>query len=261
MIVNQVVRERLETRFDFQDWRDAKRFPLHMFVLRFFLTGEEFAGWRSDNVDFIKADEEGNPPVAMATFTNTSGPRPAAFSVKAYECASRVAALDLLLDSLSIFQLPDVERLEKDQETGLGEVVFSSAGGLTVMFVRANVLVVVQNAARTPTDALPFARLLDQYLTQRPSDVNEALRPVVVPVEAPALPLAPDSVVPFRLGLMNESAAPRVWYKFFSRTGRVREHEGQTFFRANEAPAHVVEVFAVAPGDGVGMSTLSIAGG
>jgi hypothetical protein len=262
MLVNQALRETLEKRFDFQDWRDAKRFPLHLFVLGFFLSGEEFAGWQPDNLDFIESNKEGRPPIAMATFTSVNGNPPASFSVKAYECSSRIEALDRLLEMLALIQLPGVERLERGQETGLGEVVFNSADHTCVLFVRANVLVVVQNAAREPADAIPFARLFDQYLTQRPLAPMDELTPLVMPVESPAPPPATGAVVPFNLSLTNRVSAPRVWFKFFSRTGRVREKGGQPFYAAldDAAEAHEVEVFAVAPGLGAGANTFSIRG-
>jgi hypothetical protein len=259
MIIDEQVRQSLERRHGFESWRGERRLEDDLFIMRFFLTGLEFGGWQARLMQFIEPDEVVPWPRVSATLAAGEG---AAVKLDVYECASRLAAHDFMLEALASFQLPRVGRIEEGQERGLGDVVFSTPRGTSVVFARGNLVVFVRNASRGATDVTPFARAFDEYLIAEPSETNETLTPQVeVPESLPPEGLTPDSPLPLRV-VEAEPSAPRVWYKFFSPSGSVREREGTAFYRpeAADAPeeAHSIRVYAVAPGDGVGKLSISL---
>lgn len=263
MIIDEEVRKSLEENYRFDDWRDSKHLKTNLFAWKFFLSGQEFPGWEPETVRSIESDEETQqPPLSTATLISAGGGPPATILIDAHELESRIAALDFLLVNLAQFQLPYIVRLEDLEADGLGDVVFGTRERTCILFVRGNLIVSVKNAGREPINVEPFARNFDDYLTSQPDATDALLTPEIELIEQPPTQLEPDAVVPFRIR-EDRWGGRRVWYKFFSDSGRVRQKGGQTFYRAGaaETETHAVKIYAVIPSAGVGESTFLIAGG
>ncbi len=258
MIINEKVRKSLEATFRFDEWREVKQLDTDLFIWQFFFLGEEFMGWQPHQVRNIEPDQETQqPPLSMATLISVEGETPMSIRLDAHELASRAAALDFLLGSLAQFQLPYIERLVQAEEQGLGEVVFGTPERTCLLFVRANLVGMVRNIAREPINVEPFARNFDHYLASQPDQSEPTLTPEIELVEESLPPLEPGAIIPFRVSEKIRGER-RVWYKFFSNSGKVRQKDGQLFYHAAEAEVHEVKAYAIIPGEGVGESRFLI---
>ncbi len=262
MIVDAQVRMSLETRYAFPEWNGQTRLDDDLFIWKFFMNGEEFGGWKPHYVRFVAPDEDTPWPHVAATLVAAGEGPQAVLNVEVYECASRLAAHDFLLESLAGFDLPRVERVEGQ---GIGDVAFGTPTRTVILFARANLVVFVKNSSREAVNVEPFARALDGYLIAEPPEAEtvEALAPQIeVPESMPETPPTPETPLPLRIRA-DEPGRSRVWFKFFSRSGSVRQKEGAAFYRAGESAAgeaesHSFRVYAVAPGEGVGALTVSL---
>lgn len=83
-----------------------------------------------------------------------------AFGVEAFECPTPAAARDTALNLLGEFQGP----VQRDPAPVAGELSFSLPGGTFVLFVRANLVLLLRNAGRKVLPVVDLAKALDRHL-------------------------------------------------------------------------------------------------
>jgi hypothetical protein len=235
--------EAFRSRYRFDEWRDARP-EESMFVWRFFLGGQELPGRRPLRIDETAA--AGWPPATDSLWAGGSAP----VRVDVYETTSRAEAREHLLRQLAEFQSPLLERTD-----GPGEVAFGMPEGRSIVFVRANVVVVVRNAGDEVEPVEPVARELDRLfaapLDRDSSPVRPELRRVDVGEEKPALGAPMELVLE-----ADDPLGRRVWFRLSAKGGEFSSREGRVYYTPETEGRQAIEVAAVNENLGVASQTL-----
>jgi hypothetical protein len=166
--------------------------------------------------------------------------------LEAYECASQGAAHEFLLQVLGEFQLPTVSRQD---ESAIGDIVFSSPGDTVQVFARGNMVYVISNAGRDVQPVTDVARQVDADLIRKPRSVPGREAPTIRRFAPERAEVEVDKVVPLELDASHPTEQP-IMYKFFSRSGEVRVQKGQLVYVPRSSGEQNIEAYAVAPGRG-----------
>ncbi|NUM99652.1 MAG: hypothetical protein HUU41_00935 [Bryobacteraceae bacterium] len=193
-----------------------------------------------------------SPPYLALTETlwhPSAGPGAALMSVWIYECSSRTAAHQLLLQSLAQFQLPGMVRTE---ETAVGDVAFALPSGALMLFARGNLVVLIRNAGRQVVTVMEHARRLDEQLISKPEAVNADAAPqprkvMFAPVEARVNTPVPVLLATTEQDLLQPHTRTErlVMYKIFARGGGLSEANGQLVYIPAAKGQQEVNVFAI----------------
>ena len=150
-------RDQLSERYGFREWLGTRAPTKNIFIWGLAFGGNELPGWQLQRTQLIPGQVHAIHSVWLQKATRG----PALLVVDAYECSSRAAAQEVLLDLLGDFQSPLVERL---REPPAGELAFGPPGDALAVFVRGNVAVVVRNGEREIFPASKAAREVDNVL-------------------------------------------------------------------------------------------------
>ncbi|MCL4850859.1 MAG: hypothetical protein KJZ78_05690 [Bryobacteraceae bacterium] len=193
-----------------------------------------------------------SPPYLALTETlwhPSAGPNSALMSVWIYECSSRTAAHQLLLQSLAQFQLPGMVRTE---ETAVGDVAFALPSGALMLFARGNLVVLVRNAGRQVVPVMEHARRLDEQLISKPEAVKAEAAPqprkvMFAPVEARVKTPVPVLLAATEQDLLQLHTPTErlVMYKVFARGGELSETNGQLVYTPAAKGQQEVNVFTI----------------
>lgn len=251
----------LKQRFDFGAWKGARGLDMDLHVWRFALNGGELPGLQPERIEpatppsaatmsvhvekkkkkrrtrqAVQPAGLAPPRLSKSFWRPTRLPR-ALINIDVYECASRGAAHELLLQILGGFQGTQLARRDG---LGIGDVAFATPGGAALAFARGNLVHLVRNASREVVDVTEIARQLDLQLVSRP------------PPTAQPIKLAADATIAqhhLSLGSGAEKVAQAPLYlKVFSAAGTLSEEDDQIVVRpTDEKGPHEVSVVAVYP--------------
>jgi hypothetical protein len=240
---------RKEYRFD--DWRDTLPAGEALFVWRFFLGGQELPGHRALRIDIVEAP---GLPLAVQSIWGrdkedpTEGPL---FRIDAYEAPSRVEGRELLLRLLAQFQSPLIER----RREGPGDVAFGMTGDRSLVFVRANMVVVALNAGDEVEPVEPVARELDRLFTAPPDVARSPVRPEIRRAEVAEGKPAARAPVPLVLEA-EDPLGRRVWFRLSAKGGELFAREDSVFYTPEAEGRHAIEIAAVNENLGVAVQQL-----
>jgi hypothetical protein len=231
--------EYLKQQYAFDAWRDRNSLGEHLFVWKLFLSGSEIPGWQALRVQ--PRQQEDGPSIIKSTWQRAEGGTDAAFNIDIFECASRAAAYEALIDVLGEFQSSLITRQE---QSSVGDVAFTVPEGYSLLFARANLVVLVRNAGRRLVPVTDLARQFDQDLIARPVTEGVKVVPEIKRFEAPLGAAQVGRSV--RLEVEAEDPLERpLWFKFFSRPGEVRLEEGHPASEPAGTGAQEVTVYAI----------------
>ena len=126
----------------------------------FILTGLEIQGWT-----MVRGRrKEGDRPPSFESLWSRGNAEGELISIRAVECADSATAREQLLEELSNFQSPAIQR--RSGPDAPGDVAFG-LGETMVVFSRANLVFTVRNAGRSVVPVTPIARSLDAFILRR----------------------------------------------------------------------------------------------
>jgi hypothetical protein len=243
--------EDFRKRHGFDEWRDTRPADAALFVWRFFLGGQELPGHRALRTDSVEAP--GLPPAFQSLWRPDKDDvtdRPT-FRIDTYEAPSRVEARELLLRMLAQFQSPLIER----RSEGPGDVAFGMSGNRSLVFARANMVVVVLNAGDEVEPVEPVAREFDRLFTA-PSEVGRSpVRPEIRRAEVAEGKPAARAPVPLVLEA-EDPLGRRVWFRLSAKGGEFSAHENRVFYAPEAEGRHAIEIAAVNENLGVAVQQL-----
>jgi len=88
----------------------------------------------------------------------------------------RLHAHEFVVRLLGEFQSQDVSRQEQGYA---GDVAFAPPGGATLLFARANLVILMQNGGRKIVPVAPLAAHLDNTLTAQPQPAERQVSPQI----------------------------------------------------------------------------------
>ena len=249
--------KRLKQRYAFEEWQNTNRLEQNLFVWKYVPSVTSLPGWTPYRVQVIKLPQL---PAAVSTaavapkaliettrairsiWHRPEGETQVILGLDIYECVSREAAHELLLQLLNNTQSPLVERLPVIE---VGDVAFSSSPGSWILFARANVIVIVRNAGRTIVPVMQTADSLDkEFYTKPPETVSLAGTPRIKMFQAKATKARVGSRIPLDIEVVAVQEKPH-WYKIFSESGEVEAEKGRLVYRPLEAKPQQVVLYAV----------------
>jgi hypothetical protein len=245
----------LKRRYDFDAWAGTSRTvgDLHIFnfdftggdlhIFNFDFAGDELPGYVMQRVKRSSSEEkrpgqpqvqvarqqqgkilQGEPPRAMQQLKSfwESGDSPLVnMSVDVYECGSRAAAHEWLINVLGGFQLAQLSRCT---EIEVGDVAFAVPTFATLLFARANVVALVRNAGLRVVKVTEIAQALDRKLLT-PSDGAGSSTSQAPPGKARG---QPGEITP-----STDASAP-LYYKVFSTIGTLERADDAVVLRVQD---------------------------
>ncbi|MGB2907157.1 MAG: hypothetical protein WBB73_08645, partial [Candidatus Aminicenantaceae bacterium] len=139
----------------------------------------------------------------------------------------------------------------------LGDVVFMGKQDTMLLFVRANLVVMLRNAGRQLIDMKETSSIIDKELCSEPKIETKKVAPEIQRFHLPEKEL----LVGVASSLEIEAAEPLdrpILYKFFSNNGEVLLSEGHLVYRPDVAGMNQIRVSATNANRGVTVSTLNI---
>lgn len=278
--MDEKVAERLKQRFQFDQW-GGRSAPLPgqpqggaaAFTMKAALDTAEAAavtaGMRSLFVEGYTAPPDALPGWRLARWRrlpsragtvhrdalwqDAGGDPETALRLEVYECPSREAAHELVIELLANFQSPLIERR---QEPPVGDVAFAAPGDTALLFARGNVVMVLANAGRNLVPVSGLAVRLDEDLASPPpAPAGTAATAAIQRFEAAATVTAAGAPAPLRLE--PATGAEGVGWKLFCSSGEVvREGDHLAFHATEPGPAHLV-AFSLRP-DGTRAASRSL---
>lgn len=244
-------------RYGFDSWPKDRRLNANMFVWQFYLAGNEFSRW--EPLTRRRVELNSHPPLITSTwaYQKNKKSRSSTLNVDIFECETRASAHDQLLQMLRQFQSPAVEEYSQEE---VGDVAFTDPTRRVLLFARANLAVSISNGSMDSVEVDEWALRFDEYLIKRPVKTEPGLEPAVEQATAQAEPIDGDPIIPLEVKPEGREGK-KVWYKFFSRSGRVRRLRDRPYpcYRAKaDAAQHRLTVFAVNPSDGAGKQQLTL---
>lgn len=244
--------EALKERLSYDAWKNSSTLAENLFIWQYFLDGKEFPGWR---VHRMRQDQPVQWPRAIQSIWQPAeDENEGLFSLDIYECASRAAAHELLLQVLAEFQSAEMTRQEPD---GVGDVAFAMAGNTTLLYARGNLLALFRNAARQMAPIPDLADQFDKYLTGRPELEGTAVTPEIQRFEPTAKEIEAGRDVPLEVDASDPLGRP-VWYKFFADKGEVLAEDGTLYYRPAEAGPQTVTLYVLNANDGAASQELQL---
>lgn len=246
--------DHLKQRHAYESWRDRNTLGENLFVWQFFLSGNELPDWQAHRIQRI--DAAGWPPSIQSIWRRAESRTEMLLRVDVYECSSRSAAHAFLVRLLGEFQSALIAR---QPEAIAGDVAFAdptstSAG---ILFARANLVVLIQNAGRDLVSVDGIARRFDGDLISHPETEGGKVVPEIRRFEASGAEAPVEGAVRLELEAADPLERP-LWYKFFSSSGEVFLAQGRLSYRAGPAGSHEVTAYAINADGGAARRRLQV---
>ncbi len=244
------LRDNLERRHAYESWQNRNALSENLFVWRFFLSGNEIPGWQAHRIQAVEA--AGWPPGIQSIWHQPPAETETLLRVDVFECASRADAHAFLIQLLGEFQSPLIGRRT---EGAIGDVAFSHPGDAGLLFARANLVLLIQNAGRELVAVDDVARRIDSELIIRPDRREVRVVPEIRRFEVAAAQGAAREGVLLEVEAADPLDRP-LWYKFFSPSGEVLLAEGRLIYRAAASGPQEVTVYALNANGGAARQTV-----
>ncbi|HEU0292204.1 MAG TPA: hypothetical protein VFR47_05685 [Anaerolineales bacterium] len=229
----------LKQRYEYEMWRGSNTLDENLFIWRFFLSGKEFPGWLAHRIQPMQSP--GWPPHIKSIWQRPEEATEELLSVDIYECESRIAAHEFLLQLLGQFMSPLVQRRK---EIDIGDVAFAGPEDTQILFARADLVISIGNAGSDLVPVTEIARQFDEKLIGRPE--TKGLR-VISEILPPDFVVLQDGVSASLAVEQFSSLESRRWHKLFSQSGEIFRQEGRLIYRSTSAGPHEVTIFSIDP--------------
>jgi hypothetical protein len=213
--------QQLQKACRYSTWHNRNRLDGSLFVWRFAFTGSEFPSWkpvRSQTlVTPFGVTQQKSVWIPEATSPLHSFPRTGAgrapdpsaplVHADAFECASRAAAHEFLVELFGEFQVPGVTL---NEGCAAGDVAFSAPGAQVMLIARANLVFLIRSAGRAPVPIADLVLALDQGVLMPPENFRVASRAVsdsAASAAAPSLRINRGGAVPLPIA-PSDAVAP-----------------------------------------------------
>jgi hypothetical protein len=176
-------------------------------------------------------------------------------SVEIFEFPSRTAAHDHVIDVLAQFQSPDISR---DHAGELGDVAFITPQRTTVLYARANLVVLARNAGPDVAPVFDAAAGLDRLISRRPRPRGKVMPEIRSLRIGTGGPLPVGAPAPLNVQAADPLDRP-VWFTFWSGRGEVRlQPDGVPAYQSASAGTDALTVYAVNENGGVASESVEI---
>jgi hypothetical protein len=225
-------------RFDFDAWRGVNTLQRNLFIWKVALAGYSLPRWTPVRVRPIAVP--GVPPYVQSVWRRTQGGTETLLRMDLYECASRVAAHEFLVQLVANFESPIVERRTAVR---IGDVAFAGPPYPWLAFARANLVALLRNAGPVPVQVESAARDLDDDLTSEPTATPAAPQVPTITRFATKTKPKKGATVSLDVDAIEAPATPQ-WYKIFSE-GEVHVRNKRLVYTASNAKTQNLVLFAV----------------
>jgi hypothetical protein len=239
----------LKTRHEYDRWRGVRKANDGLFVWRIHLSGNEIPRWTAIRIEAFPT----RPPTQLSIWSRQEQPT-VALRLDVDECESLHAAHEHLIERLAGFQSPGITML---QDGALGDVAFATPSGSTVLFSRANLVVMMTNADSEVISLIDLARAFDAWLAAPPDTGASPVVPVMEGFGLTAKELHVKAPAPIELKASDPIGRP-VWHKLYASDGEFRVEQERLVFTATAAGAHTLEAYAINPNHGAAKSTIHV---
>lgn len=228
--------------YDIRKWEEQSSKGL--FIWKFFFAGRELPGFKLKEV--ITAGASPRFPIKEYYWQNdkTEG-ESIKIDVLEYSSAEE-ARLGLLneLHNHMAHALPELStrgiRLGDVAYTGMSEVLQH------ILFIRANLLIVMNSIGNKNIPVVETAQRLDEWIAGKPRTIEKGVVPVI---HSFSMDDQGSYIKDKRSNLLRVEAADPLerplWFKFFAESGELFSQEGQVFYNPVPGKTSAITVYAI----------------
>lgn len=231
----------LKQKYGFEQWRDLNTLGESLFIWRYYLAEDEFPGWKPVLIQPVRTPDW--PPAFESVWQSADEKAEALLTVNVYEANSRLEAHGFVIRLLAEFQSSQVTRQEQGH---VGDVAFAPPEDAAILFVRANLVILMQNGGREIIPLRPLASRLDESLITRPRLDEGQVFPQIRRFSVPAERVKTGDTLPLEIDAADPLGRP-LWYKIFSPTGEIQLRDGSPIYIPSAAGEQRLTLFALNP--------------
>lgn len=235
----------LRQRHNFVSWRGLKLLEENLFISNFIPNKNSLAGWTLHDVEV--AEIEDLPGGIKTLWRPADDDSQLLLRIDFFECASLSGAHDFLLQLLTEFEEPALTRREQpvDEEGDLGDIFFASPDETTIIFARANMVLMLRNIQLKEVPLTKVARQLDQSIISRPTIENGKIGGEMNRFDFVASEPYQSKSKHLFVKPPDPLEGLRLTHKFFSQTGEIFSQSGKWIYQPSESDHNKIEIFAV----------------
>jgi len=218
----------MENQYDINKWKETG--TKNLFIWKFFLSGKEIPGWKITDKSGVYQIDKG---ILTEYYWQNYNSGDEAIKIDVYEFASWNEAQKNLLRNLHEHM---AERLPKwnNEVYRLGDVSYSGLSKIEqhLLFVRANMLLILNSIGKKDISVREIARILDDQFYSRQTSSDTSFSPVISRFFTDDKPS--DIILEKGVAALNIVATDplnrAIWYKFSSDYGEFFRQGDQIFF-------------------------------
>jgi hypothetical protein len=214
-----------------------------LFIWKFFLAGNEVPGW---SLTESNTTEENKNKITREYYWQSNQGEDEAVKIDVIECPSRQEAQKTLLNMLENHMAMSLPEFSFGNNTRLGDAAYAGSGKLQihVLFIRANMVVVINSIGEKDIAVPQIAVTLDEIFYQKPKPSEKAGLPVITEfAKTKQVINVKDRKA---TGISIEAADPSgrpVWFKFFIGDGEIFRENDHIFYTAGDNKENRLSVF------------------
>ncbi len=226
----------MENYYNIKKWEEAS--TKNLFVWKFFLGGNEVPEWKLTEVRTTEGFKEG---IAKEYYWENKEQKEEAIKIDIIECYSWQKAEEMLMNIVNNHMAPRLA------ETKIGDTSYTGFGDVLqhIIFVRANMVVVLKSIGKKDISVKEFSAILDELFYSKPIASEKGVLPAIASFSIADRHVNITEKNAFKLEVTATDPLERpLWYKFFADNGEFLSTEGEIYFIPADGLKGMISVYA-----------------
>lgn len=236
----------LKRQYRFGEWAGRRTTPFGLFIHGLFVPSTVLSEWHAVRSRRIV---QPNKPIYIRTvWAEGESAHEPSLVTEIYECDSMLAAHETLLSLTASFQVPMLKPGTNAEE--LGDIWFQTADSSSMLFARANLVVVISPLLPISSAVVRSAELIDMFIKDRPAAkslaADSSRRAAVSETKTLKAPLGGRTTLDIP-GIQADRASDAVCVKVFCDKGQVFREANEVVFDPETTGDANIEMYELTP--------------
>ena len=244
----------MNNQYDIKKWEQAG--TGNLFIWKFFLAGKEMSSWKL--TESFDRDKFRNGTVKEYYLENNEN-KDEAVKIDIIECASGSDARETLLFMLQNHMGPMLPAAS-EKNIRFGDAAYTGLADIEqhILFIRANMLVVLNSIGNKDIPVTEIAGRLDEIFYKKPQPTEKGISPFIASFSlAEQISILRDRKAQvINIKVIDLLERP-VWFKFFIEKGEIFSENDQLFF-TGDTTGNKLSVFATSENGFVSEKTIDL---
>lgn len=224
----------LKKAYSYEAWKDINKMNEYLFIRNFLIVNDHVLAWRKQQMRRFRL-EDGKKYMKSIWVHDEEGHN-TVLRLDIMECQSRNEAHQQMIGMLGNYQIPMELQIHLQD---IGDVSFAAPGKNSIIFARANLLIMVSNAGQKTCPMEETAIHLDQGIKYKPK--TSEVEPSMELLKFNTLTDGIQESILFEVDSVKQDSV----YKIFSKTGDLYLDQSSLRFQPKTAGTQKIELFTI----------------